>query len=99
MRITLLKFFNDRFLRRKREFFSREAIGRIAEALDMQQPTLRAALAASQLIGLAMARYIIGIEPIASADPETLVQSYAPTIQRYLTGPLPGDDLGSKSAP
>jgi AcrR family transcriptional regulator len=82
-----------------REFFSREAIGRIAEALDMQQPTLRAALAASQLIGLAMARYIIGIEPIASADPETLVQSYAPTIQRYLTGPLPGDDLGSKSAP
>ncbi len=39
-----------------------------------------------------MARFIIRMEPIASADPETLIASYAPTIQRYLTGPLPGDN-------
>jgi hypothetical protein len=39
-----------------------------------------------------MARYVVGVEPIASADLETLVGLYAPTLQRYLTGPLPGDD-------
>ncbi len=75
-----------------REFFTREIIGRLAEKLEVPQPRLRIALVASQLMGLALARFIIRMEPIASADPETLIASYAPTIQRYLTGPLPGDD-------
>lgn len=74
-----------------REFFTREVIGRLAEKLEVTRPRLRVALVASQLMGLAMARFIIRMEPIASADPETLVAYYAPTIQRYLTGPLPGE--------
>jgi AcrR family transcriptional regulator len=74
-----------------REFVSREALGRVAEALDVPQARLRAALAGSQLIGLALARYVVRVEPIASADVETLVACYAPTLQRYLAGPLPGD--------
>lgn len=82
---------HDDSARMVREFVSREALGRIAEALDLPQPRLRAALAGSQLIGLALARFVIGIEPLASADAETLVACYAPTLQRYLTGPLPGD--------
>ena len=75
-----------------REFFTREIIGRLAEKLEVPQPRLRVALVASQLMGLAMARFIIRMEPIASADPETLIAAYAPTVQRYLTGPLPGDE-------
>jgi AcrR family transcriptional regulator len=82
---------HDDAARMVREFISREALGRIAEALDVPQPRLRAALAGSQLIGLALARFVIGVEPVASADVETLVECYAPTVQRYLTGPLPGD--------
>ena len=82
---------NDDAARMVREFVTREALGRIAEALDVPQPRLRAALAGSQLIGLALARYVIAVEPIAGADAETLVACYAPTLQRYLTGPLPGD--------
>ena len=77
--------------RMMREFVTREVLGRIAEALDLPQPQLRAALVASQLVGLALARFVIRLEPIASADVETLVACYAPTLQRYLTGPLPGD--------
>ena len=38
-----------------------------------------------------MTRYLIRVEPIASADRETLVACYAPLLQRLLTGPLPGD--------
>lgn len=74
-----------------REFFAREIIGRLTEELKVPQPRLRVGLVASQLMGIAMARFIVQIEPIASADPETLIACYAPTIQRYLTGPLPGD--------
>jgi hypothetical protein len=34
---------------------------------------------------------VVRFEPIASADIEDVVKWYAPTMQRYLTGPLPGD--------
>ncbi len=78
-----------------REFVTREVLGRIAEALDVPQPRLRAALVASQILGLALARFVVRVEPLAGADKETLVACYAPTLQRYLTGPLPGDDAGA----
>jgi AcrR family transcriptional regulator len=48
----------------------------------------RAGLAASQLLGLALCRYVLRLEPIASQDPEQLIADIAETIQRYLTGPL-----------
>ncbi|HYN18523.1 MAG TPA: hypothetical protein VEY96_10610 [Actinomycetes bacterium] len=47
---------------------------------------LRATLVGSQLIGLAMARYIIKVEPLASAPPAQVVAAIGPTLQRYLTG-------------
>jgi AcrR family transcriptional regulator len=71
-----------------RGFIERELLGRIATALDAPQPELRAALAGTQMVGMVMARYIVGVEPIASADPETLVAAIGPTLERYLTGDL-----------
>jgi hypothetical protein len=50
--------------------------------------TRRAGLAASQLLGLALCRYVLRIEPLASQDPDQLIADIAETIQRYLTGPL-----------
>jgi hypothetical protein len=41
---------------------------------------------ARQTLGHAIARFVIGIEPLASASPDDLVAAIAPTIQRYLTG-------------
>jgi AcrR family transcriptional regulator len=90
---------NDDAARMVREFVAREALGRIAEALDVPQPRLRAALAASQLIGLAVGRFVVRVEPLASAGVETLVACYAPTLQRYLAGPLPGDPGGGPEKP
>ena len=55
-----------------RDFVSRQVLGRVARALDLDQPQLRASLAASQLVGLAMLRYIIRLEPIASMDRRVL---------------------------
>lgn len=49
---------------------------------------LRATLLASQVVGLAMARYVAALEPLASAPPDTVVAAIAPTLQRYLTGDL-----------
>jgi AcrR family transcriptional regulator len=70
-----------------RDFVSRQVLGRVARALDLDQPQLRASLAASQLVGLAMLRYIIRLEPIASAGTDELVAWVGPTLQRYFTDP------------
>ena len=70
-----------------REFVTREVLGRIARALELDQPQLRAALVASQLVGLAMMRYVVKVEPLASARTEELVAWLGPTLQRYLTDP------------
>jgi AcrR family transcriptional regulator len=71
-----------------REFVTREVLGRLAAAASPDAPQLRASLAGSQVIGLAMARYVVGVPPLAGADPATVAACVGPTIQRYLTGPL-----------
>ncbi|SRR5713226_8320035 len=49
----------------------------------------RAALVASQMLGLALARYVLGIEPLASANADELTAAIGPTVERYLTGEVP----------
>jgi AcrR family transcriptional regulator len=78
---------SDRAAAMLREFISREVLGRLAEALDLDQPQLRASLAASQLIGLAMLRYVVKLEPLASAPSKQVAMWVAPSIQRYLADP------------
>jgi AcrR family transcriptional regulator len=70
-----------------REFVTREVLGRLARALELDQPQLRAALVASQLVGLAMIRYVVKVEPLASARTDDLVAWLGPTVQGYLTDP------------
>ena len=70
-----------------RDFVSREVLGRLAGALKVDQPQLRASLAASTLIGMAMLRYVIKVEPLASARPEVVAGWLGPAVQRYLTDP------------
>ena len=70
-----------------REFLTTEVLARVAVAAP-DQPELRSALAASQILGLVMARSIVRIPQIARADRAQLVACVGPTIQRYLTGPL-----------
>jgi AcrR family transcriptional regulator len=71
-----------------REFLAREVFGRVAARLGRDDPELRASLAVSQMMGLVVARYVVVVEPLASAEPEELVELIAPTLQAYLTGPL-----------
>ncbi|MEU4066906.1 TetR family transcriptional regulator [Streptomyces wedmorensis] len=68
-----------------RTFVLRRLLERIAAELDVPEPALRAELAASQMIGIVIMRYVIKVEPLASADPEAIVAQVAPTLQRYLT--------------
>lgn len=80
----------DEALHVLRETLVSKIFAGITSAAGCDQPELRAGLCASQVIGIGMARYVARFEPLASADIDTLVETIAPTLQRYLTG-----DLGS----
>ena len=61
-------------------------LGPLAERLPGPDPEQRAQLAATQMIGLLVARYVLAIEPLASMPREEVVAWVAPSLQRYLTG-------------
>jgi AcrR family transcriptional regulator len=71
-----------------RRLLETSVFGPIVAALDADQPDVRAVLAASQFIGLVMARHVVGIEAIAAITTTRLVELVGPTLQRYLAEPL-----------
>jgi AcrR family transcriptional regulator len=50
----------------------------------------RSGLISSQLMGLAMMRYVWQIEPVASMGEDEVVAAVAPNLQRYIDGDLSG---------
>ena len=60
----------------------------LAEGCGGEDPEYRAMLVITQLMGLAMGRYILKIEPLASRPAQEVAADLAETFQRYLTGPL-----------
>jgi AcrR family transcriptional regulator len=77
-----------------REFITEEVLGQIARRLGSPDARLRATLVGSQVVGLIMLRYIIRVEPLASAPADQVVAAVGPTLQRYLTG-----DVAAAPAP
>jgi AcrR family transcriptional regulator len=72
-----------------RDGFLRMVLSPLAAGLGIDEPDRRMPLVASQLVGLVVLRYVLALEPLASAPAEDLVAVYGPTLQRYLVGPLP----------
>jgi hypothetical protein len=72
-----------------RDGFLDVVVGPIGVALGIDEPERRMPLVASQVFGLIILRYLLEVEPLASLSGDEVVAIYAPTIQRYLTGPLP----------
>ncbi|MGW0844968.1 TetR/AcrR family transcriptional regulator [Streptomyces sp. NPDC002787] len=70
-----------------RRLVATQLLYRIAHRLDLPDAELRAELAAAQLVGVAMLRYVIKVEPLASADPEQIIRRVAPVVQAHLTAP------------
>jgi AcrR family transcriptional regulator len=73
-----------------REFMTTQILRRAMAhfPLDPAEAPLRSNLIAAQMVGLALMRYIIKLEPLASAPPDVVVAAVAPVIQRYLTEPI-----------
>ncbi|MFR9789884.1 TetR family transcriptional regulator [Streptomyces sp. MB22_4] len=70
-----------------RRLVAAQLMRRVAAQLDLPDAELRAELAAAQLVGTAMLRYVLRLEPLASADVEEIVARVAPVVQGHLTRP------------
>ena len=83
---------NEWSARLLREFVVTQILRRAVSELvaDPAEAEMRSALVATQIGGTIVMRYVLRLEPLASADPEALVAAIGPNIQRFLTGPLPG---------
>jgi len=67
-----------------RDGFLRLILDQIASIPEIDDARRRGNLVASQIVGLLMTRYVVGIEPLASMSPDEVVAAVGPTIQRYL---------------
>jgi AcrR family transcriptional regulator len=75
-----------------RQRFAEAVIVPLVEAVGSGDPEYRATLVMSQIMGLAMARLVLAVEPLASWPPERVAADLAETFQRYLTGALSRTD-------
>ena len=73
---------------RLRAIFAEDILHAVSERLGDDERYLRAGLVASQLVGVAMTRYIWRIGAIATIPSPQVIDLIAPTVQRYLTGKL-----------
>ncbi|MDQ2635931.1 MAG: TetR family transcriptional regulator [Actinomycetota bacterium] len=75
-----------------RSFLQEVIVAEVGSRVDIPPGSgrVRVQFVASQLVGVVMARYILELEPFKSLPVEQIVDTIAPTLQRYLTGELPG---------
>ena len=65
-------------------------VASVAGGTDPERTSFRASLVASQMLGLALGRYVLRFGQVAEASPEELAAAIGPTIDRYLTGDIGG---------
>jgi AcrR family transcriptional regulator len=75
---------NEKAAAMLREFLSAELLSVIAGWTDRPDAQLRAALVAAQLVGIAMLRHVVRVDPVARASPDEIVALVAPVIEQYL---------------
>jgi hypothetical protein len=70
------------------EFVEREIVARLGDTIGGPDANLRAELIGSHLLGLALMRYILRLEPLAAVPPQTIAAWMGPTLQHYISGTL-----------
>jgi len=78
---------NEAVAERMRTIFAAQLAPAIAETTgDAPDTAVRASLAASQVLGMALCRYVLEFPPLVTMSRQEVVDWIAPTLQRYLVG-------------
>ncbi|MFI1659622.1 TetR family transcriptional regulator [Streptomyces sp. NPDC020472] len=81
---------NEAGAARMQEIFAQQ-LGPVTRGVcpDPADAPRRAALVASQILGMALTRYVLRLPPAVAMSAEEIVAWLAPTVQRYLTAEAP----------
>ena len=79
---------NEQVAERLRSVFVEQVVGVLAAVAPPGEAERRAALVASQLLGLALTRHVLRLPGIATRAMDDVVSDIAPNVQRYLIGEL-----------
>lgn len=71
-----------------RETVTRD-LSALTRAIGEDRPDARAVLIGAHVVGIALARYVVEVEPLVSLSSSEVIELIAPTFQRYLTEVLP----------
>jgi AcrR family transcriptional regulator len=74
-----------------REFVTQTILVPLSAAAPASEPgqaEFRAGLVGSQVLGLALTRYVLRLPPVAAATPDRLAAAIGPTLERYLAGDI-----------
>jgi len=77
---------NDAAAEQLRQIFLRQVFPAVARAGSPQTAAVRAGLVASQLLGLALTRYVLMLPPVVMMSPDLIIRIIGSTIQRYASG-------------
>jgi AcrR family transcriptional regulator len=80
-----------------RDLLTRRMLLPIASRLGGERPELRASFVASQLVGIVVVRYVVGLRPLVEASREDIVAALVPVFEHYLQGDwvAGGDDAAT----
>ena len=89
---------NAEAAQRMREIFAGQLLPVIAK-MNSDEPQRRAGLIATQMLGLALCRYVLRLPPVVGMSRDEIVCWLGPTVQRYLGGTgIIGGDVDSRPA-
>jgi AcrR family transcriptional regulator len=75
---------NEKAAAMLREFLAAELLPVIASRTGHENAPLRASLVAAQLMGVAMLRHVVRLDPVTRATPDEIIALVAPVIEHYL---------------
>ncbi|MFI6541393.1 TetR family transcriptional regulator [Nonomuraea sp. NPDC050547] len=93
--LTMSAGSQDPSARMLREFIDKEFTAQVVDRLEGPDAAMRGALVTAQLMGLAVARYAVRVEPIASAGHDAIVTWAGPIVQAMLDGTATPDRTGA----
>ncbi len=76
---------NETATRAFREFLNQGLVAMLEPMLAGGRRRERIEMAMAHLVGIAVVRYVVGVEPLASLPAEGLVEMVSPRLQGYLT--------------
>ena len=71
-----------------RAIFGGQVVPMLAQVVPPAELPMRAGLVATQIMGLAVTRYILKVPPVVAMDRAQIVRLLGPTMQRYVVGKL-----------